>query len=232
LAQTGIGAHPTITVAGLLSCVSALGFLTLAKELGPPGKQTQGSALAQNGADQQLLAVEENGARHAPKQLLSSSKALAIIVLAGCCSSLWSPLSTFARKPAPGINEAIRVGYVTAFVFPLGVCCAYPSVALLGARLGGVSIKESFQMLTVKRAIFGCLCGAVVNSGFIMYFLSSVPVSPVIVFGFCGCNPVLSLVLDSVGGRFRNGGVKQWIALLISGMLYLTAIALLAMASQ
>lgn len=225
--QTGLGKHPTFLVSGLLSCCAALAFLALAKELGP-SEASSGTSVRDctpgNSLNDQFLAKEP--------QRLSSHKALAITFLAGCCSSLWSPLSTFARTPVPGINEAIRVAYVTAFVFPLGQCCAYPSAALLGSRLGGVSIKESFQMLTFKRFFFGCLCGVVVNSGYVLYFLSSVPVSPTIAFCFAACNPLLCLVIDSLRCRFRNGGVKQWAALLTSGLLYSSAIALLALASE
>jgi len=222
VAQTGLGKHPILMLCGLVSCCLALLFLALAKDSGP-SEPSSGKPPLPN--DEFLITEQEI------QQQLSPRKAMIITFIAGCCSSLWSPLSTFARAPQPGINEAIRVAYVTAFVFPLGACCAYPSVALIGSRLGGVGIKESCQMLTVKRLFFGCLCGAIVNSGYVLYFLSSLSVSPTIAFCLAACNPLLSLAIDSVSCRFRNGSKKQLASLLVSGILYTTAIALLALAT-
>merc|ERR1712232_167831 len=98
----------------------------------------------------------------------------------------------------------------------------------LGARIGPASLSDSFKALTLKRIVFGCLCGFAVNSGYVMYFLASVPISPTIAFCMVSCNPLLSLALALLRCQFRSAPRKQLHLLACSAACYTAAIAVLA----
>lgn len=177
-----------------------------------------------------------------------------------------SPLSTFSRAHCPlssaEIDVAVDAGTAIpdscemheAFqllpTFALGQLAAWPSVAMIGTRIGRTTIRESFAELTFKRCVltllwvvrcggslsfwcafsvfWGAVCGLIVNSGYLMYFKGSERIKATVAFCFTACNPLISIFIDASLCKFKHFSKLQWRYLGASISLYGLAIGVLS----
>jgi drug/metabolite transporter (DMT)-like permease len=183
------------------------------------------------------------------KKRLNPATAVALCLGAGLCSSLWSPLSTYADLPNP---------YLCLVVFAAGEVCSIPSVVLLAACFdslgsGGSSsssssmhdnataltakarttlllagIRGEFRTLTHHRFAWAWLCGAVVGTGYISYFLSSQLLPVNVAFGLATCNPILALLMGACLGEFHGSSKNEVFVMVLAVVTYLSAIGVLA----
>lgn len=239
-AQVGLGSQPLLLAFGLLLILAGLVCLALGEEAGSRSNSQAQDTIPQSVSlqlppsvpQEAALPLHNDSQRSAPQtgsKSISSRAAMLLCLLAGLASGGWSPLSTFGMADHSDANP-ISNAYVVACVFALGQICAYPSVAYLGVRIGDASLADAFRALTPRRLVFGCLCGFVVNSGYVMYFLASTLISPTIAFAMAACNPVLSLAIASLRCQFRDASRKRLILLGSSAFLYTVAIVALASA--
>mmetsp|Transcript_13470 Transcript_13470/g.24775 ORF Transcript_13470/g.24775 Transcript_13470/m.24775 type:complete len:364 (-) Transcript_13470:54-1145(-) len=165
------------------------------------------------------------------KKKLTVHVALAMCVMAGCCGSGWSPLSTFAR---PAVKEGedeysdLHNPYVCLFIFVCGEVCAIPGVVLLGSKVNGGGLLDGFKELTFRKLLWGAGCGFLLNVGYLVYFASSVVVAPNVAFSIASCNPLLSIVIDWATGQFEGVALRTKVALAASVLLYGIAISVLS----
>jgi len=244
-AQVGLGSNPVLVLLGLALVLVGLALLALGQDVGTRRRSQHGedgilslqpSGNSASACDRNLTSpegsprdalCESSAAQH--KQRISARCAMLICALAGLAGGGWSPLSTLGRAASMEENP-VRCAYVSALVFAFGQLCAYPSVALLGKGLGGISLHDAFRTLTVRRALFGCLCGVSVNTGYVLYFVASSLISPTITFCLVSCNPLLALGISSLRGQFREAPRIQLLLFACCAVSYGTAIALLAVA--
>lgn len=211
--QVGLGSRPSLMILGLALVLVGLFFLALGHDIGNRHNKQR---------NRDTLIPTETPA-------ISARRAMLICLLAGLCSGGWSPLSTYARA-SEDKNNPVNCAYITAFLFALGELCAYPSVAWLGTFLEKTRLSDSFRELTLKRVIFGLLCGCIINSGYVMYFLASTVILPTISFCITSCNPLLSLAIAFLRCQFKDAPKKQLLSLIFSVLCYSSAIAILAIA--
>eukprot|EP00656_Telonema_subtile_P041972 TRINITY_DN4733_c0_g1_i3.p1 TRINITY_DN4733_c0_g1~~TRINITY_DN4733_c0_g1_i3.p1 ORF type:complete len:314 (-),score=63.90 TRINITY_DN4733_c0_g1_i3:161-1102(-) len=134
--------------------------------------------------EHRLLTGEEEGeeTKEWPEPKLSDQQAkttrtaLVVCLCAGLCGSLWSPLSTFARKS----DQLKDDPYLCLFLFVSGEVCSWPTVALLSWRIGGHSVCRSFEELRPSQVAWGLLTGLNASIGYIGYFLGSSYISPTV----------------------------------------------------
>ena len=115
-------------------------------------------------------------------------------------------------------------------IFALGQLCAWPSVAWWGTYLSQTTIADSFCRKGVGwRAIFwGLVCGVSVSTGYLLYFKAAESVNANVAFCFTATNPLISIFIDALWCKFRKFTRLQWIYLVASVALYLTAVGLLS----
>lgn len=205
-------------------------------------RQKEGAEAAEKEVQEALLPItgeeglvegtgREGGLEKGEKKKLSVHVALKMCVMAGCCGSGWSPLSTYAR---PDVEEGgdnyggLHNPYVCLFIFVLGECCAIPGVVFLGSKVNGGGLLDGFKELTGRKLLWGCGCGFLINLGYLGYFASSVVVAPNVAFSIASCNPLLSIVIDWTTGQFDGVERRTKVALAASIALYGAAIATLA----
>ena len=164
-----------------------------------------------------------------------------VCVFCGLLGGLWSPLSTLGRLE--GGVEAPLTGLV---IFQLGQlccvplqCCYYSLVLLLlqGREaysqsndpvifLGEIakSCRES-----ARDTILALCTGAIVGTGYTLYFLASAVVNPTVALAIPSCEPLVAIVFGVVVSRklqYATNTVRVYYLLAFS--LFIAAIALLA----
>lgn len=246
-AQVGFGTRPEYTLLGMAGIAVGLVCLAVGQDVGTRHAQetkarevlvrAESEANSNSDSGTYALEIQSTGSSEAMKTdgklgsssssleaspQLSSRAAMLLCIFAGLTAACSSPLTTFARKAAE--DDA----YETAFLFALGHACAYPSVAWMGTRIGGVSISRSFKELTPKRCLFGCMCGVMICSGWIMFFLASVPIPPSIALALTACNPLIAIANGFLTGQFSSAPKKQLLLLACSSSCYFIAVMLLA----
>lgn len=172
------------------------------------------------------VAPESVPALWGQSQVHSTKVAVLLCVVAGCSASLWSPLSTYARKSPQLANDP----YLTLFLFGSGQICSYPTVALITSKISGTRISDCFRDINAGSALFGLVCGLSVSIGYLGYFLGSSVVSPTVCFGISACNPVLALSVGIIQGGFRTATSKVKVLLATCVVIYLSAIGCLVQA--
>lgn len=184
-----------------------------------------------------------------PKKL-SSGTAMLLCGLAGVAGAGWSPLSTFARRPAVSVGAggashggvgsggsaasvaseiAMLDTAICLVVFQAGQLFAVPSITNLGGWLTGTGVVQPLCALTCRATFYGVLCGVGVCTGYIAYFTSTAAHVPATVaFGIVACNPLLAMLLDILRCEYYGASCTIKLLLLTSMGCYFAAICVLA----
>lgn len=156
---------------------------------------------------------------------ISAGGALAACFGAACFACLWNPLSTFAhthRKPEP---------CEMMFLFGLGALLAIPAIVVAAARLESITARvwlDTWRGLTSRQALFGLLCGLMVNTGFTAFFASQDQVQETVAFAITSCSGLVAILADAITGAFRSIPRKAQGLFFSAAMCYTAAIAVLA----
>jgi len=109
---------------------------------------------------------------------------------------------------------------------------ALPLVVLITGRLEGMTMKSALHSLATLGArptIWGLVCGAMVGTGYMGYFVATQAIAPTITFAVVGCSTLVAILADVVVDRgFRDASWAVFFFLLLSSVLYACTIALLA----
>ena len=165
--------------------------------------------------------------RLAPPKM-DSRQAIVLCALCGICGSMWSPLATFARPLSPKVHRGMGNPFVCLFLFVVGELIALPSVVLLSSFLSGVPVDAAWREVTPAKAFYACMGGFNIGGGYLVYFVSSTIVPPTVAFAISVCNPLLTILVDMCRGEFAGYTRTAMLRVLLSVLLYISAIATLA----
>jgi len=242
---------PPLMFTGFCLVLGAIFFLALAEhanqKLASPSEPLVLPADGPLGTADELLHRAERGTAGGKASLHTSSsnksfsegaesqltfkQTLLLILAAGVCACLWSPLSTYGTG---GDEDSVESNtYVCLFVFACGQLVSLPSVAFISSRVSNSDMFTPCLDLTPNAVKWGVICGVMVSSGYLAFFLSSEAASTTVVFGIAHCNPMVALLIEVLWmGTFRGGSnqVKLYLSLTIG--LYCVAIGVLMLSNH